>query len=137
MGPVDRTKAALRFFGDDLDPEEISARLGGEPTVAARKGGVWLTPSGKEAVARRGSWRRKVSQRQPGDLDGQIAELFADLTTDLAVWREFATRCQADIFCGLFLSEGNQGFTLKPETLAAIGTRGLVLGLDIYGAELD
>ena len=136
MGPLEKTAASLRFFGDDLDPAEITARLQGTPTVGVKKGGTWLTSRGSEKVAQKGSWRLTTPRRSPGDLDAQIDELFAQLTTDTTVWRDLATRFQADIFCGLFLSGGNQGTSLMPETLMAVGARGLVLNFDIYGAEL-
>jgi hypothetical protein len=137
MGLLDRTDATLRFFGDALDPDEITERLGGAPTVGVRKGGVWLTSRGAERIARRGSWRLNTDRRQPGDLDGQITEIFALLTSNLAPWAEFAARYRADIFCGLWLSDGNQEIGLRPETMAAVGARGLALNFDIYGAEMD
>lgn len=135
MPSLYETVASLRFFGDDLDPEEITRLLGRPPTVGAKKGGAWLTSMGLEKVADRGSWRRETERRSPGDLDAQIAELFAQLTDDLEVWNDLSRRFQADIFCGLFLNEFNEGISLSPETLAAVGSRGLSLDMDIYGTE--
>jgi hypothetical protein len=68
-------------------------------------------------------------------LNGQVAELFATLTTDLPVWNALSRRFQADVFCGLFLNEANEGIILSPETLTAIGLRGLSLNMDIYGPD--
>ena len=136
MGRLRETAASLRFFGDDLDPQEITSRLGGPPTVGVRKGDAWLTSRGVEKIARTGSWRLQVDRRQPGDLDGQILELLSHLTSDLETWRELSARYRGDIFCGLFLETGNDGGSLSPTTLAAIGLRGLELDLDIY-APLD
>jgi hypothetical protein len=103
--------------------------------VGVRKGGVWRSSGGREIIARSGSWRLQAQRRQPGDLDAQIDELLASLTDDIFIWQDLARRYQADIFCGLFLSQGNQGLGLHPETLAAVGQRSLQLGLDIYDAE--
>jgi len=133
MTELHKTAASLRFFGDDLDPDEIAGVLGGQPTVGVRKGGLWLTSLGAEKIAYKGQWRLTVEERSPGDLDGQIAELFATLTTDLAVWNDLSHRFQADVFCGLFLNEFNEGISLSPETLTAVGSRGLSLDMDIYG----
>lgn len=135
MGELSKTAATLRFFGDDLDPGEITSALGQSPTVGVPKGGVWLTFGGVERRAKTGSWRRTTERREPGDLDGHIAELLDPLTQDLDVWRSLTKRFQADIFCGLFLSSGNEGVSLLPSTLAAVGSRGLILDLDIYDAE--
>lgn len=135
MGALHRTAASLRFFGDDLDPDEITGLLGGQPTVGARKGGVWLTSRGVEKPSYQGQWRISVERRSPGDLDAQIAEIFGRLTSDVAVWKNLSQRFQADVFCGLFLEESNEGMSLSPDTLIAVGSRGLTLDLDIYGPE--
>ncbi len=135
MGELHKTAASLRFFGDDVDPEEITRLLGGAPTVGVRKGGIWLTSRGVEKTAFRGQWRVTVERRSPGDLDGQVAQLLTPLTTDFAVWNDLTRRFKADVFCGLFLNEFNEGLTLSPETLEALGLRGLSLGLDIYGPD--
>jgi hypothetical protein len=129
---VDRTVAALRFFGDDLDPDELTDLLDGQPTFGIKKGGTWLTKGGNEIIASNGSWRLSVASRSNGDLDGQIVELLSALSHDLVVWRNLAVRFKADIFCGLFLKCGNEGFDLQPATLSMIGERGLTLSLDIY-----
>jgi hypothetical protein len=135
MPELDRTAASLRFFGDDLDPDAISGLLGSQPTVAVTKGGVWQPKHGVEVKARTGSWRRHVERRSPGDLDGQIAELLAPLSRDLSVWKDLTTRFYADIFCGLFLEGHSGGIGLQPETMAMVGSRGLILSLDIYAGD--
>lgn len=135
MGPLHRSAVSLGFYGDDLDPDELTRGLGGEPTVGVRKGGTWLTARGVEKIARRGSWRIEVERSTPADVDGQIRAILEPLTTDLEVWRDFAARYRGRFFCGLFLASGNEGLTIKPDTLAAVGARGLVIDLDIYGAE--
>jgi hypothetical protein len=129
-----RTRASLRFFGDDLDPEAVSALLGASPTSSARKGEAWTSKRGTQETARTGWWLLHVARRQPGDLDRQLVELLSPLTSDTAVWRSLVTRYKADIFCGLFMKDGNEGLVLRPETLAMIGACGLSLGFDIYGA---
>ena len=132
---MSRTRASLSFFGDNLDPDEISVLLGASPTSSARMGEAWVTPSDVESksTARTGRWQREVAPRRPGDLDSQISELLSPLTPDIEVWRGLAAKFSARIFCGLFTEEGNEGFDLRPETLVMIASRGLRLGFDIYG----
>ena len=136
MGAIHTTSASLGFYGDDLDPDEITAALCGVPTVGVRKGQPWVTDLGAEKVARTGSWRVVAERSCPGDLDRQIAGLLEHLTDDLAIWNDLAGRFRGRLFCGLFLKAGNEGATLKPETILAMGARGLLLDLDIYGADL-
>lgn len=71
----------------------------------------------------------------PGELDKQVATLFAALSTDLEAWRALSRRFQGNIFVGLFLSGFNEGQSLSPSTTRAIGLRGLVLDLDVYSGD--
>lgn len=129
------SRVSLSFFGDDLDPDEVTAILGLAPTFGVRRDGVWLTNSGVEKIAKTGSWRLVTEHRQPGDLDGQIADLLEDLSKDLAAWNDLSQRFGGRLFCGLFMASTNDGVRLMPNTLRQIGDRGLKLDLDIYSAD--
>jgi hypothetical protein len=131
MGSISRTVATLRFFGDDLQPDEITEALCRPPTESTVKGAEWTTPSGRHRVANKGSWRLCAQDREPGDLDGQIEELLSGLTEDLSIWADLAERFRADVFCGLFLDDFNEGISLSPRTLELLGSRHLLLDLDI------
>jgi len=37
-----------------------------------------------------------------------------------------------DLFCGLFMKESSEGFSISPATLAMLGERGIELQFDIY-----
>jgi Domain of unknown function (DUF4279) len=141
LGIVSRSAVAVRFGGDDLDPALISAALGATPELAYAKGGAWATPAGKPMVGRTGVWNLSVPDRAPADLDAQLAELFALLTSDMAVWRELSARFDGDVFVGLFLATGNglaatkhfnEGLGIEPQTLSAVASRGLRFEFDIY-----
>ena len=139
MAVISRTSIALRLRGDELRPGEISAALGCQPDLSAPKDGACRSHPNQasERISKTGMWHKRVARRSPGDLDGQIVELFASMTGDLAVWQRLTTRFHADVFCGLFLDEANQGIELRPETLIALGARGLKLSLDVYGLRED
>ncbi|PZQ15969.1 MAG: hypothetical protein DI565_09140 [Ancylobacter novellus] len=79
------------------------------------------------------TWHLAAKDRTPGDLEAQILELLSKMTYDLSIWREMSSRYKCDVFCGLFMTEGNEGMSLQPATLSMLGERGLQLGLDIYG----
>ncbi len=125
-------------MGDDLDPDEISSLLGGEPTFSQRKGDQIIGKVTKRVrVAKSGMWSISVSDREPGDLDGQIAEILNPLTQDLEIWKDVVSRYRADLFCGLFMGSGNDGLSLSPESLLALGSRGIMIDFDIYNACAD
>ena len=135
MGALHKSAVLIGFYGDDLDPAEVTAALGAEPTVGVRKGESRILKSGAAKIAPTGSWRVKAERREPGDLDGQITELLDRLSNDLAAWQSLSQRFRGVVFCGLFLASGNEGSELQPKTLARVGERGLVLDLDIYGLD--
>jgi len=82
-------------------------------------------------------WRIEASDKEPEDLDSQIGELLGKLTGDLSVWKSIAAKYEVDLFCGLFMDKGNEGMSLSPKSLAALGARGIELGLDVYGPSCE
>lgn len=134
MGPISETHLAVRFYGDDLDPDELSKLLGAQPDSAARKGEIIRSEkSGRERTAKTGRWTFRVERREPGDLDGQIRELFGALTPDLNTWRALATKYAPDLFVGLFMRDTNEGMEVSADCLAMLTERGVILSLDVYG----
>lgn len=77
-------------------------------------------------------WRLRAKEAEPEDLDGQVSELLGQVTSDLSVWGDIATRFRVDLFCGWFMGSGNEGVKISPETMLALGQRGIMLSLDIY-----
>lgn len=135
MAAFDHSLVTLRFFGDDLLPEEVSALLGATPTASHHKGQELRgSRSGTVRIARTGSWQLDAERREPEYLAAQIFEILDQLTGDLAVWQALA-RFRPDLFCGLFMCSSNGGVSLSPRALLALGERGIELGLDIYEAD--
>ncbi len=132
MTELSRSSVSLRFFGEALDPDVLTRSLGREPTVGAKTGQPWTTSRGAVKIARRGTWRLHTSECAPADLDGQIMKLLSELTADLEVWRDLTAKYQADLFCGLFLAEQNEGISLAPKTLQEVAIRNLKIDFDIY-----
>lgn len=135
MGSLERTEVTLRFIGPSLDPIALTALLGGSPSVGVAAGGAWITSRGREKISKEGSWRLKATTQRPGNLNIQIAEILDQLTSELDVWTDLASRFRAELFCGLFLKDPNDGVSISSETALKIGQRGLKLDLDIYGVD--
>jgi hypothetical protein len=137
MGQIHHSAAALRIFGDDLRPDEISKMLKCQPTKAELKGDVVRYSSGRERTVKRGNWRLIAQNAEPEDLDGQIQWLMSQVSDNLGVWKILTQAYDVDLFCGLFMHSSNDGLSLSPETMLMLGQRGIELGLDIYDASDD
>ena len=138
MASISQSAATLRVMGDDLIPAEVSSLLGGSPTSARTKGERIIgKKTGNVRIARSGMWRLEAPDCNPADLDGQIAFIFEQLTEDLAIWRSLAQRFKMELFCGLFMECSNEGVEISPESLRVLGSRGVKIGLDVYGPLSD
>jgi hypothetical protein len=124
---VDATAVSLRFFGDDLDPDEVSRLLGSDSTHGRKKGAP--LPGG--ATAETGSWLLSSQRLSKNALEDQLHALFDRLTPDLAVWASLAERFRGDVFCGLWAADWNRGVALSARALGRIAERRLAIGFDI------
>ncbi|WP_346840057.1 DUF4279 domain-containing protein [Microbulbifer sp. SAOS-129_SWC] len=137
MAQVSRSKASLRLIGESLNPKEISDLLGCEGTTMYSKGDIRVHKrTGKQYERKSGHWSLVAAACEPEDIDGQVSELLSQLSSDLSLWHELASKYSIDLFCGIFMEKSNEGIDISPKTLVELGSRGIVLALDIYdGAE--
>jgi hypothetical protein len=131
-----RAVAALRVTGDHLVPDEVSTLLGCEPTKSWARGDV-LTSSGARRVSRFGLWSIEATETAPADLDAQVDAILGRLTADETVWAGLCEDYNVDLFCGWFMEYGNEGVSIQPRTMVALGSRGILLDIDLYGGDGD
>jgi len=133
MAQIYSSAAGLRVYGDNLQPAEISALLGAKPSDSHVKGQeVVGSKTGKLYVRKTGYWGLHAPHCEPEDLDGQIKQIFDQLTDDLTVWQRLNQQYEIDLFCGLFMKEAGEGFELSTESLAILGARGIKLSICVY-----
>jgi hypothetical protein len=134
MPALARSTVTLRIFGKDLNPDEISRRLGATPTRARVKGPAQSVTGSPDSVhiPPYGSWHLEAAECRPEDVNGQVDALLAQLTNELAVWASITSDCKVDIFCGLFMNGSNEGFSLSPETMSALASRNIRMSFDVY-----
>jgi hypothetical protein len=135
MPAIAATLASLRFYGNDLEPEMLTAQLGASPSRCWKKGDTF-GPTGT-ATRKNGAWILRAEQREPGELNGLIDEIFSKLTADLSVWKDLANRYRPDLFLGLFLKQSNEGLDVNARSLSLMADRGVSLALDVHGARPD
>src|SRR4051794_40590426 len=98
MAHLNRAVAVLRIVGEDLEPDEISALLGRQPSRSQRKGQeIQTNPDRPSRIAKFGNWRMDAQDTEPENLDQQVVEMLNGLTTDLAVWRDLSSRYKVDV----------------------------------------
>ena len=139
--------ATLRLFMDSLIPEEVTARLGVEPSEWHRRGESVQYSYGEELEWRGRPWRssswRLCSERHVPTTDTalelHIAWLLDQLGAAQAEGKFLALHqedVQADVFC-FWEARGNAGLTLSAEVMGRLAALDLTLGLDIYGLDGD
>jgi hypothetical protein len=134
-GPVDRFRITLRILGDDLDPDQISALLGCAPTMAERVGVPISLSGGQTRIPKKGRWSLQIDSRDFGkneDVDDGIRMLLARLPSSPDIWASLTKTYAVDIFCGLFLSTTNRGFSIPADISALLSDRGIDIGFDVY-----
>ena len=129
----DKYSVSLRFFGDDLDPDEVSRLLGSPPTDSARRGDLVQLRT-RSFTAPSGSWRLSTEQ-STDDIETQLVAMFGRLTDDLSVWQSLTTRFDADLFCGVFLVWQGHGFDMSPRLHRLLADRNLLIVFDIYASD--
>ena len=131
-GPVDRCEVTLRVNGPQLEPEEITALLGVQPTSSRSR----HTPYPSGQPSRFASWWYSFPTPDDGECDPDvlIRLLLEALPSDPAVWEAVAPN-EPNVLCMVVLEAANRDFTLAPETMRLLGARGLSLSFDIYAEE--
>src|SRR5947208_670860 len=71
MTALNRCRAALRIFGDDLIPEELSRLFNHFYTRGWVKGYQYSTSSGALVVKKTGAWILDAEPTESADFDGQ------------------------------------------------------------------
>ena len=133
-----RAYASIRFLGDRLQPERISAILGAEPTMAYRKGEIFKRSRGHEVRGRTGLWLLS-SRRQSNSIE--LKAHFAYLLDVLfpggdrkiveplrALMREEGL--EADIGCFWYGERGAEPPVISEEIRAAFAEIGATIETD-------
>ena len=129
-GPVDRCKATLRIFGEGMNPDEVTAVLGVNPTHTRNP----RFPI-QHHIDNFGNWSLTLSSEDegmPSEVEQVIDNLIRRLPNDPDVWRQLTQRFKVDVFVGLFLYADNRGFELSPVACKWVSDLGIKIGFDIY-----
>ncbi|MGB3495901.1 MAG: DUF4279 domain-containing protein [Elainellaceae cyanobacterium] len=129
-GNVDRVKVSLRFLGDDLNPDDVSALLGCQPTNSYRKGDI-LSGKRSHRVADTGLWLLKSAEEDTSVLETKVGRLLDRLSAEPTAWKALSN-FYGNVFCGVFLNDLNREFSLSPQIMQQLTERNLSIDFDIY-----
>jgi hypothetical protein len=59
------------------------------------------------------------------------------LTGDLEICRSLSRSYKVDLFCGWFMAERDEGLEISAQSLAALGDRGIKLGICLYAPTMN
>jgi len=133
MADISCSTVSIRLFGSELNPEKITQLLGCEPSSAAKTGEKIIKRNGQERIVKKGFWLLDYGECDNVLIEEKIDFLFGKLTNNLESWQEATKNLDtADIFCGLFIDNWNEGFILSQNALRKISERNLEIGFDVY-----
>ncbi|MDO8652606.1 MAG: DUF4279 domain-containing protein [Undibacterium sp.] len=136
MAHLYKSVAALRIFGDTLNPDEITQILGCNPSMSYVNGQV-IPSKTRDIIRKTGMWRLDATSCTPENLDAQVAELLGKLSPDLTVWAALANDYEIDLFCGFFMKTKGEGLDISALTLKSLGDRNIPTGLCLYSSMED
>ena len=133
MSKVCWSTGALRIFGADLEPDDITQLLGTAPTKSYRRGDPIYPP--KNVKPRPvGAWILETDKEwKEGDrLNDGIRALLRSLPGDVTLWQDLARRFDMDMYCGTYVTDTSPEFRLERDTLKMLADRDLQFEICIY-----
>jgi hypothetical protein len=135
LAAIARVSVSLRVFGDGLEPDEVSALLGCQPSRSYRKGDN--RPQGDHAIELTGAWILDSVLSEKAEIEEHVESLLSKISNDSDEWANLTARFSASILCSLFLDQYNEGFELSPRLAQSMAERGLVIAFDIYSGNAE
>jgi hypothetical protein len=128
-GLPDESSVCLAVYGADLDPEDVSARLGCKPTDSHRRG---YQKTSQSIPTSQGAWFCELRGEPPTGPEQLIRRLLLRLPNDQRVWSDLGSRFDVQVRVAIHFTGWNKGFDLPPDIVAAISRMGATLNMDLY-----
>ena len=130
----ERTLATLRIYGDDLDPQSITRRLGLQPSDSQRRGEIKAGIRGRQRTVKVGGWFLSSEDHvQSKDLrrhlDWLLDRLLPAKEEILELQEEDAIKMGVN--CIWWSESGQGGPTLWPEQMQCLAGLNLECGFDV------
>lgn len=135
-GPVDKFSVTLAIYHPELEPDEVSARLGVAPTKSHRRGDSRRPGSPPLPT---GGWSLRREALPPSLPSDAVVELLANLPRDAGFWDALRSDYNVQIRVAVHTDGWNRGFSLSHTAIARIAATGVEVDLDLYfyGSEYE
>jgi hypothetical protein len=128
--PTEEARICLALYGQDLDPADVTAKLGLAPSSSHRRGD---RPGTRVAPYRRGAWFLELGGTPPRGPEALVDDLLERLPdAEAAVWAELRGRFEIQVRFGIFLQSWNRVFGLRADQLARLAAMAHRFEYDIY-----
>ena len=131
-GPVDSFVVSLCFHGEELDPDELTTKLGVSPSRSGRRGSRL---GERSPPLRLGFWCLRKEAKAPVTPAEVLEGLLAQLPTSDRTWRVLSERFSVSVSIGIFLEDWNRGFDLSNDLITRVAMIGASFGCDIYAPD--
>lgn len=129
-----RTYATLRIYPGELDPSEVTSRLGIEPSNWQRRGEVVARANRPPQVASINGWFLTSNSRvESRDSRRHVDWLLDQLAPATNALRSLQMQgCRMDIACYWVSRSGHGGPTIPPPQMRRLADLNIELGFDFY-----
>lgn len=131
-GEIDAGEFSLTITSDDLQPGEITALLGIQPTSHHLRGDAF----GKRGhIYKFGQWNYSTCRldfRSGKSCEKEFDDFVRSLPDDAAVWERIASQHEAQVFIVLWMRTWNREFDISTFALGELARRRLRLHIDTY-----
>lgn len=126
-----RTYATLRIYPGQLDPTEVTSRLGIEPSSFQRRGET--TSAGARQARLHGWFLTSEGAVESEDIRRHLDWLLEQIVSrDEAVYSLQADGCVMDVSCFWISRSGHGGPSVLPAQMRELGRLNLELWFDVY-----
>jgi hypothetical protein len=128
-GPIDEIGVCFAVYGEELDPDRVTALLGCPPTSSHRRG---EQRGPRNPPFMKGAWLLAVRGRAPRQVEELTVELMDRLPRDEKMLQRVRDVYEVQLRIALHLGGFNEGFELSPGVVEKIAKLRVPVLFDIY-----
>jgi len=128
-GQPEESGVCVALYGDDLDPDDVTERLGCKPTSSHRRGD---RKGPQSPPYPRGAWLLTLRGEIPTAPEQLIRRLLLRLPSDERVWRDLCSRFEIQVRIAVHFTGWNKGFSLPADVAAAVARMQASVVIDLY-----